>query len=241
VDYDVMLGAPVILLGALGFLVAGLRRSSLGDLGALLVLVTLPLTAIDFTGVWYIPHRTVFFLGIGLVLLGGVAVGGILEGFTRAVTRERAYSPRKQVMVAGVVILLLLAASVPVGQATPNWYRYYSAEEYAIVETAVDVQTADPSAVILAGAWQPNLFVRALGDEHRVKWAPHAFTDHEEREAQLNAIRDEGGTAYVLADSHTMEERGLHPDPDRGPLQDGRLDPVVVCCEGHAALYRAQW
>lgn len=230
VHYGHMLGGPAILLALAGLVAVTVRPSGIGVVGLAIVIVTLPLTAFDLFQSTFIPHRSVAYLAIGVAFLAGAAAAEVGSLLARAPLRAL------RVAAPAVALLVLVAATVPVAQGSYRWYRHYTPEEFGVVAGAKERLDADPGAVVVVGAWQPNLVLRAIADETRVVWGPRAFDDPAELESLAADLARTGRRPLVLVDHHAAAARGLAPAPG-GPLPGFEGRAVVVCCEGAGALY----
>ncbi|HWH08558.1 MAG TPA: DUF6541 family protein [Candidatus Thermoplasmatota archaeon] len=225
VDYGKMLTGAGALLALAGLALAPLLRSRAGDLGVAVCVVTFPFTAIDFFQSIYWSHRTVAYLSLGVALLAGVAVGAAVEALARA------RLPFARPVAGAAALVALLVLTVPAATAMQPWYRYETREEFAVIEAARDAQLEDPRAVVIAGDWRPNLFLRAIGDEQRVVWAPDEMKDPAALRALGERLEAEGKRPYVLVDRHTREALGLAYRAPPG-------EPVASCCGGAVILTR---
>lgn len=236
VDYDAMIGAPAIILALVGVAFAPLRPSFAAYAGLAICAVTFPASALDVYGhpIW--PHRAVAFLTIGVALLAGVAASGIADGLGNVSQRSGYSRPRVRAAIGGVIAVAVVLSAAPVGHGAYTWYRYYDDEQWVVMDEALARMESDPQAVMLVSSWQPNLFLRAMGDADRVVWVPYVYEQPADRDALLSRLHAEGKHPYYVEDHHTYRERGV--DGWEGyQLEGAPLEKVVTCCDGRGALY----
>lgn len=186
VDLPAMLTAPALVLAAAGVVIALVQRSPLALLALLWSAFLLPLTLVDWLGVWFIPHRCVAYLSLGVALLAGFAVHSILTAAPR-----RWHAP-----AASAALAVLLALTLPSAAATQTWYRLYDEDDYDAWE-ALDGRGAP---MVVAGSWQGAEGYRAITGRDAVY--DHTFFEREDtRQAWL---RDHPGLV-VLVDKHAVD------------------------------------
>ena len=186
VDLPAMLTLPALVLAAAGAVVALLQRSRLALLALLWSLFLLPLCLVDWLDVWFIPHRSVAYLSLGVALLAGLAVDAVLKG------TPRRWDAPASIAALGVILLLTL----PVAAAVQPWYRLYDEDDYAAWE-ALD---ARGTPYVVAGSWQGAEGYRAITGRDSV-YNPTFFERDDTRRAWL---ADHPGLV-VLVDKYTRE------------------------------------
>ncbi|MHB8586503.1 MAG: hypothetical protein ACYDDF_11815 [Thermoplasmatota archaeon] len=230
VDYSLMLG-PVAAIAAFAGIVAVVpARNSFGWWGLALTVVLFPFTAEDLLNLWYIPHRTVVFLAIGIAILGGVAAQAVVEAVRSAV---RAWHPKAAPWGAmAAACVLAIAATPAVIAETPNhpytWYRLYNAKEFQGLEFAANMSGANAANKVLTGSWQAAAFVRALGAHDHVVDDPLFFSGQTRGEWYGWVIP---GHLYVVDDQYIRNSTG---DPF---ASDPSYDPVWQCSCGTMTVY----
>jgi len=189
----------------------------------------LPLTLVDWFGVWYIPHRTVAFMAIGVALLSGIALSALLDtamrighaarrrvqardGVPRPVRDEawprdgdRAYAmafgatPGRSLL--GLASLFVVAfLALPSGFATHDWYRIYDQDDYRAWD---DIDARDPGLVV-TGDWRAKAGYRAMtGNDAIVD--PGFFWSKDRRELLIERHPD----LVVLVDSHARKNQTM--------------------------------
>ena len=186
VDLPAMLTWPALLMAAAGVAVALARRDRLALLVLLWSAFLLPFALVDWLDVWFIPHRAVAYLSLGVALLAGFAVDAVLKG------TPRRFEAPAAVVALGVVLVLTL----PVAAAVQPWYRVYDEDDYRAWE-ALD---ARGTPYVVAGSWQSAEGYRALTGRDSV-YNPTFFERDDTRRAWL---ADHPGLV-VLVDKHTHE------------------------------------
>lgn len=126
VDLPWMLTTPALVLAGLGALAAVLvprLRDSFALYGALWVGLIVPITLVDWFGVWFIPHRTAVYLSVGLAMLAAVAVEALAEPL-------RSHGPAWAPSVFLVAIAVVVAAfALPHATGEGDWQRYFDEED----------------------------------------------------------------------------------------------------------------
>lgn len=150
VDPPAMLTYPVMAAGALGAGVAAARRSRIGLFALCWTLLTLPIVLVHWFGMWFLPHRTVVFLGLGLAMLGAVLFHALARSGPGVGRTRRA---------AGLAFAAVLVVStVPAAAETSPWYRIYDQQDY---EFWSRLEEHDPPLVV-APSWETKAGYRAL-------------------------------------------------------------------------------
>lgn len=186
VNLPAMLTVPALVLAGVGAVVALLRRSRLALLALLWSLFLLPLCLVDWLDVWFIPHRSVAYLSLGVALLAAFAVDAVLRG------TPRRWDAPAAVAALGVILLLTL----PSAAAVQPWYRLYDEDDYAAWE-ALD---ARGTPYVVAGSWQAAEGYRAITGRDSV-YNPTFFERDDTRRAWLESHPG----LVVLVDKYTRE------------------------------------
>lgn len=223
VDYGEMLGPIALATSLVGFGLAFVRPTKLGDLGVALALVLFPLTALDLFGSPFWPQRTVAYLAIGVGLLGANVAAHLYEARALAFRSERA---RSAAAPATLVALALVAAGAATAMPvdTYQWYRLYEEDEFRGFERAADVIDDAGASKVFVFAWQPALMVKTLADPDHVWYSPGFFSDGGTRATQLD---EAPRPAYVLVDSFT-EQAAKQGKASLGFLRDGSQYRLVL-------------
>jgi hypothetical protein len=191
VDYATMLTWPVIIIGLIGAAAAFRRRDRFSLLALSWVLLLFPITLVDWFGIWYIPHRTVVFMAVGVAMLAGIAVAEGIRYLKTTTMDETAV----RIVAIGAVALLLLV-TVPVAAATPGWYRLYDEDDYA----AWDELEARDTPFVVTGSWEARAGYRAL-TANEASYNPAFFND----ESARNAVLSQHPDLVVLVDPHATD------------------------------------
>lgn len=241
VHFPNMLGTLTMGLACVGFALAFWRPTPLGDMGACIVAVLFPLTALDLFGSPFWPQRTVAYMAVGAVLLGAHAVARAYDGLTALASRAARAGPddRRGATVA-TVCLLAVALTLAGGAAATSkpmytWYRLYNDQHFTGFEQIADIVDDDPNARVVIYTWQPALMVKTLIDPEHVWYSPKFFSDGAERGKVLVNIE---GPAYVLVDKNTQKaaEAGK---ANLGFLHDGsKYREVYESADGKLLLYK---
>ncbi|MHB8606497.1 MAG: hypothetical protein ACYDCK_14735 [Thermoplasmatota archaeon] len=173
VDFGQMITWPLVAVALAGLVVALRRRTRLGLLAVAWVAVTLPFTLVDWFDVWFIPHRTVAYLTIGVALLAGVAV----EASARALANRRRVL---RLGAAGAACALAFALVLPTAVGVATWYRIYGPDDY----DAFHALDAQHPAFVMAASWQARAGYRALTGADAT-YDPAFFTDSTHRAAVM--------------------------------------------------------
>lgn len=184
-----MVTAPALVLATIGSVLALVHRNRLGILALLWTASLLPLALVDWFDIWYIPHRVVAFLTIGVAVLAAFPLHHVLA----AIEPSNAHV-RKPVGLAAVAVLLLLG--LPYGLNTQAWYRNYGNDDY----DAWSALDAEASPLLITGSWQGRTGYRAITGRS-AEFSPAFFQDPNDREVRLR----ETPALVVLVDNHTRE------------------------------------
>lgn len=187
VDLPVMLTPALIVSGILGSIVAGIRRDSLDQLALLWTVSLTPLVLVNWFDIWFLPHRTVAYLSLGVAMLTGVAADELLERLPEA--------PRVRRPSIAAVALALMLFTVPAAAASQTWYRLYGPEDYSVWR---EVANEDPSLVV-AGSWETRRGYRAITGQEAM-FLPAFSHDAEVREDVLEEHPD----LVVLVGAHAQ-------------------------------------
>lgn len=187
VDLPAMLSWTVLALAGVGALVALARRTTLGLVALVYVAAILPFVFVDWFDVWFIPHRSVAYLSLGLALLAALPVElmGALPEWSMG-----------DVAAAAVIVAFALLTLGPVAASVQPWYRLYDEQDY---DAWRDIAEDQPSLVV-AGSWQAAAGYRAITGEPSV-FNPTFFTSGDAREDNLERHPD----LVVLVDEHARD------------------------------------
>jgi hypothetical protein len=191
VDLPAMLTFPALFLAALGAVLAVRRPSRFGLLALCWTVVLLPLVAVDWFGVWYLPHRAVAYLAIGVAMLAALPISMTIRTLAEA-------RPASQVPATLGALALVLVLAVPASANMDGWYRLYDEDDYA----AWDDLAARGTDHVIAGSWQARAGYRAMtgGD---AEFNPDFFNSSVVREFELH----EHPGLVVLVDRYAIENR----------------------------------
>ncbi|MGQ0535306.1 MAG: hypothetical protein ACT4PT_04465 [Methanobacteriota archaeon] len=185
VDLVSMLTIPALLFGIGSLAAARVRRSRFALLSVVYTLTLLPIVLVDWFDLWFLPHRTVAFLSVGVALLSGVFVDGVLA---RLSTR-----PGADLFAVAGAIAIVLALSVPAGATTAPWYRLYDEDDQAAWRDLSSWGTP----LVVTGSWEARAGYRAVTSRDAT-YHPGFFYDADVRERDLS--REPG--LVVLLDPH---------------------------------------
>ena len=212
VNLPLMLTVPVIVLAVVGAIVAVVRRSRLDVLALAWTGFLLPFVLVDWFDVWFIPHRTVAYLSVGVAVLAALP----FDAAARAL-RDRMPTPARVAGTAaaiGIVLVLMLPSAFALGP----WYRLYDEEDY---EAWHDIAEDEPSYVVTA-SWQAAEGYRAITGGAAV-YNPTFFENGEVRDALVR----ENPNIVVLIDEYARENGHprdfLHGWEKLGEWDDGRV------------------
>lgn len=186
VDLPAMLTWPALALAAAGAVRVLRTRKRVGLLALLWCALLLPFVLVDWFDVWFIPHRTVAYLAVGVAILCAYAI----EAFVASMPR-RAKAPAG--FVACVVVAVLLA---PSAMAVAPWYRVVDRDD----TRAWDALAARHPSLVVTSSWQAASGYRATTGEASV-FSPSFFRDAGERDRALAAHPD----LVVYVDAHAKE------------------------------------
>ncbi|HET6403782.1 MAG TPA: glycosyltransferase family 39 protein [Candidatus Thermoplasmatota archaeon] len=187
-----MVSWSVIALAGVGVLTALVRRTPIGIVALVYALSIVPFVFVDWFDVWFIPHRSVAYLSLGMAILAALPVElmGALPEWNMG-----------DVAAAAVIgTYLVLAMTGPAFDVTP-WYRLYDEDDYAAWDAIDD---RDPSLVI-SGSWQGAVGYRAITGNDAL-YNPTFF---QSGEAQAHDTRQHPD-AIVLLDAFARED-GVRP------------------------------
>ncbi len=217
VDYVKMLTWPLLALAAVGVVGSLASPSRLGLLAWTWCGVLLPLSLVDWFGIWFMPHRSVAYLSLGVAIFVGIAV----DSLARLVPRRHGLS-----RVAGAAaVCMLFVAAAPATVAAEPWYRIYDEDDYEAWR-ALDERE---SSLVMCGSWEARAGYRAMTGRDAA-YEPAFFADGAVRNATLAAhpdlvvlidhhARESGTPAEFLAawDPVLIWRRGAAYDPPGGP------------------------
>lgn len=218
VDLPRMFGWPTLLLAAAGYLALPWVASRVAHMGAAMAAVTLPFVVYNPLASQFLPHRTAVFLGLGLVVLAGVAAAAAVR---LAVDLARRWLPThdtphaKRPHLAVALVPALVMASVLGGAVyagTPDaypggWYRLYPACDLEGLQAVADWADAHPDAVVVAGSWEAKLVLAGLADDASRLWIkPGFFTSQDVRDDLTAVFAAQGRPLAVVTDRHLASE-----------------------------------
>jgi hypothetical protein len=189
VDLPGMLTAAALVLAAAGACVAVVRRSRFGLLALVWTALLLPLTLVDWFGQWYIPHRTVAYLGLGIAMLAALPVSQLFAMLAEA-------RPRSQSSLTFGIVGVALLVTLPVGATAPAWYRIYGQDDYNAWHALDDRGTP----YVEAGSWQARTGYRAMTGRDAV-FNPDFFRSGVVRDFEL----EKHPHLVVLVDNYTAQ------------------------------------
>ena len=174
VNLPLMLTVPVIVLALAGSIVALVRRSRLDVLALAWTGLLLPFVLVDWFDVWFIPHRTVAYMSIGVGVLAALPFDAAAHAL-----RARAPAPARvaaTVAAVGVVLMLTLPSALALGP----WYRLYEEADYEAWHAIAD----DDAPYVITASWQAAEGYRAITGGFAV-YNPSFFESGEVRDALL--------------------------------------------------------
>lgn len=187
VNLPAMLTIPAMVLAAAGAVRALVVRSRFALLALLWTALLLPFVLVDWFDVWFLPHRTVAYLSVGVALLAGLAVEGLL-----AAAPVRSVRVGAAVLACGLVVLLMLPSAL----AVDPWYRVVDRDDAAAWK-ALDARDAP---FVVTTSWQEASAYRAMTGRDAV-FNPQFFHDGATRDRDA---RDHPGLVVVV-DAHAKE------------------------------------
>ncbi|MCA1818521.1 MAG: glycosyltransferase family 39 protein, partial [Halobacteriales archaeon] len=193
VDLPAMLTIPALVLAAIGVLFAVRRRDRFSLLALLWTGMLLPLVAVDWLGMWYVPHRTVAYLALGVAMLAAIPVSELLH-----ILKDS--RPQAQPSATFGAVALALLVMTPTGLNVDPWYRTFTAAE---MQAWHDLG-ARGTAYLEAGSWEARTGYRAVTGRD-ANYYPDFFTDEFTRQLE---IRNHPGLVVVV-DCHTHTEGNL--------------------------------
>jgi hypothetical protein len=190
VDLPYMVTVPVILLAGIGGVSACVRRTRLGLFALVWTPLLLPLTLVDWLGMSFLPHRTVAYLAIGLVLLAALPVAEL----ARMIEQSKSKTPMAAVLG---ILAVLLVITLPAAMASPTWYRLYDEQDFEGYEEL----DARDTEYVMAGSWQARTGYRSI-TARDADYHPEFFRDERYRGLKV----DEHPDIVVVVDQYTAEE-----------------------------------
>ncbi|MEA3198641.1 MAG: hypothetical protein QOE90_69 [Thermoplasmata archaeon] len=186
VDLPAMLTWPALALAGVGAVRALAKPRRLGLLALIWCAMLLPLVLVDWFGVWFIPHRTVAYLSIGVAILAAHAVEALVVAM-----------PRRARVPAGAAACVAVAALlVPSAAAVAPWYRVVGPSD----EAAWSALDARHPSLVVTTSWQAAAGYRATTGREAV-YDPSFFHDAGERSRTLAQHPD----LVVYVDGHAKE------------------------------------
>ena len=188
VDLPAMLTWSALALAGVGVLVALARRTTLGIVALVYTLAIVPFVFVDWFDVWFIPHRSVAYLSLGIAILAALPIElmGALPEWNMG-----------DVAAATVIGAYLLAVMAPVAMQVEPWYRLYEEEDY---DAWRELGGRGPSLVV-TGSWQAAAGYRAITGEPAL-FNPTFFESAAAREDNLERHPD----LVVLLDDYARQE-----------------------------------
>lgn len=187
-----MVSWSVIALSLVGAATAIVRRTTLGVAALVYALAIVPFVFVDWFDVWFIPHRSVAYLSLGMAILAALPVElmGALPEWNMG-----------DVAAASVIGVYLVLVMTPVAFDVNPWYRLYDEQDHEAWEEIAD---RGPSLVI-TGSWESAVGYRAVTGERSV-FNPTFFQSDGARRHDMALHPD----AIVLIDGIARED-GVRP------------------------------
>lgn len=190
VDPPAMLTNVAIVLALVGFAAAiAVGRNRFALLAILWCAGILPFMLADWFGIWYVPHRSVAYLSIGIAMLAGLGVSEIVR-------RVGAPGSGPAVLPTAAALMVIGAGMGPAAASVDPWYRLYDSNDYAAWGALGDRGTP----YLVTGSWQARAGYVALTGREAV-YNPEFFKSSAARED--NIARHPG--LVVLVDNYTRE------------------------------------
>lgn len=182
-----MVSWSVIALALVGAAAAVVRRTTLGIAGLVYSLAIVPFVFVDWFDVWFIPHRSVAYLSIGLAILAALPVElmGALPEWNFA-----------DVAASAIIVTYLALVMTPPAMAVTPWYRLYDENDYDAWRAVAE---EEPS-VVITGSWEAAVGYRAITGDPAV-FNPTFLRDAGAREHDLRQHPD----ALVIIDEHARD------------------------------------
>lgn len=247
VDLPRMFGWPILLLAGAALVALPFVAAPLPYLGASIFGATYFFVIYNPLESPYWPHRTAVFLGVGLVLLAGIAAGAAFRLVVRSVqaTTGREGSRRSRIPTAWAVPVVALLVALSLGGGvyggTPpgypaGWYRLYHACDLDAFEDIAERIDDDPEAIVITGDWQAKLVLAALTtDASRIWYKTAFFIDDDVREDDLWSADREGRSIHVVIDRYLYAET---PDAETEFLQHEPWQETGSWCAGAGGFTR---
>lgn len=195
VNLPVMLTPTAIALGVAGAVAALFVRTRVAILALVWTLLILPFVLVDWFDVWFIPHRSVAYMSIGVALLAGVAIDAAARLARRARAHQRMPRAARGALV-GATTVVVAALMLPSALGVGPWYRLYDEDDY---EAWHAVAAREPARVI-TGSWQSAEGFTAITGE-AATFNPTFFKDGGVRDAMMAEERD----TIVIIDKYARE------------------------------------
>lgn len=191
-----MITTPIMLLALCGAAIAVWRRTKLHLFALLWSVLLLPLVLVDWLGISFIPHRTVVYLSLGLVLLAALPIAELARII------ETARPKAKAAALFGLLGAVMLV-TLPTALALEPWDRQYDDDDFAAWK-ALDERGTD---YVVAGSWQSRAGYRSL-TANDADYMPSFFENANARGLALDSHPD----LVVLIDKHTTEPSAEYPN-----------------------------
>lgn len=247
IDLPRMFGWPILVLAAAALVALPFIAGPAANLGAALTAVTLPFTIFNPLDSAFLPHRTAIFLGLGLVLLCGVAASALARAASRgwpalvaALAPPSTLRLRRSSAVAVPAFLVAALVAGSIYTATPDgyaggWYRLYNECEIEALRDVAAQADADPDLVVLTGSWQAKLVLAALTeDSSRVWFNGDLYTSGETRDDLVASMATAGRPLLLVVDRHLAAET---PGADVGFTTQEPWQPSGSWCANMGVPY----
>lgn len=231
-----MFGWSILLMAALAFVALPFVASPAAHMGAAVVAATYPFVLYNPFQSSFLPHRTAVYLGVGLVLLTGVAAGAVARVAARALQDRRRTSTEvpglraRPVMAAMPALLVVgLLGGVYVGTpGTYSWYRLFRACEFETLQEVSSTGDTAPSALIVTGDWQSKVVLAALTDNaSRVWFKLDFFTSKSAREGVMAFTASQDRPIVAVVDGYL---KAAAPRANMSFFQAPPWQPLVTSC-----------
>ncbi len=242
-----MFGWPILAAAAFAFVALPFLPNRAAHTGAALCAATYPFVIYNPLSSPFWPHRTAVFLGIGLVLLLGVAAAALVGWARQALKALGPVSrglPMRRTAVVMVVPALVIASLMggAVYAGTPDgyeagWYRLYEPCEFEGFEQIADRLDGEPGAFVVTGSWQSRLVLGSITEDASRVQAPHQFVTNEHaRDRSTGYILGEYDRLYMVVDRHLSD---LHPTADMSFVEEATWQELGQWCDPsiHGARY----
>lgn len=255
VDLPRMIGWPVLASAAIAFVALPFIPNRAAHAGASFCIATYPWVIYNPLNSPFWSHRTAAFLGIGLMILLGVAALAGIRWSRRALAswqpKFTGARPQQAATTLFAVPALLVAVSMggAVYAGTPDgyeggWYRLYQPCELNAFEEMAERFGDEPRAYFVTGAWQARLVLAAVSEYPTKVQTPWQFTTHEQSRNQIiGSMEKADRPLYMVVDRHLYKQQS---DVDLSFLEGEDWQQVGHWCDGtgprspHVTLYAYQ-